>query len=103
MDLASRRARAKDASATWTVRNVTNAVREAVAQVHTQQDADDLADEEALGLFFTYVGARRPANLVPYLAKIFCDAPYMDTFLANSSPACLRCQKWDADCECPAA
>jgi hypothetical protein len=103
VDLASRRARAKAASEQLTIQDALNAVHAAVAEVHGQQEADDLTKEERLGLFFTYVGARRPAHLVPYLAKIFCDAPYMDTFLANSSPACLQCQKWDADCECPAA
>ena len=38
-----------------------------------------------------------------YLGKIFADAPYLDTLLANSTAACPRCQKWDTDCKCPAA
>jgi hypothetical protein len=34
--------------------------------------------------------------------KIFGDAPYIDTFLSNSEPACKRCQRWESNCACPA-
>jgi hypothetical protein len=103
IDMASRRARAKAASMPWTVNNVIAAVRRAVAIEFDATVANDLTDGEALGLFFTYVGARRPRDVVAYLGKIFADAPYLDTFLANSEAACLRCQKWESDCGCPAA
>ena len=100
--MASRRARAKAASANLTINDAIGAVREAVAQTNGQQAADDLTPEECLGLFFTYVGTRRPRDLTAYLAKIFGDAPYLDTFLAGTEPACLRCQQWDSNCKCAA-
>lgn len=103
IDMASRRARAKAASMPWTVPDVIAAVRRAATIEFDAHTANDLTDGEALGLFFTYVGARRPRDLVAYLGKIFADAPYLDTFLSNSEAACLRCQKWESDCGCPAA
>jgi hypothetical protein len=87
----------------WTVNNVIDAVRRATTIEFGADAAHDLTDGEALGLFFTYVGTRRPNDLVAYLGKIFADAPYLDTFLSNSEAACLRCQKWETDCQCPAA
>jgi hypothetical protein len=103
VDLASRRARAKAASATLTINDAIAAVRRAATIEFDAGTANDLTDGEALGLFFTYVEGRRPRNLVAYLGKVFADAPYLDTFLSNSEAACLRCQKWETDCECPAA
>ena len=103
IDMASRRARAKAASMEWTVPNVIDAVRRAAAIEFSADEANDLTDADALGLFFTYVGKRRPRDLVAYLGKIFADAPYLDTFLANSTAACPQCQKWEDDCTCPAA
>lgn len=103
VDMASRRARAKAASANLTVADAISAVREAVAQASGNAEAEQLSDGDALGLFFTYVGRRRPRDLVAYLAKIFGDAPYIDTFISNSGWACPRCQKWEADCKCEAA
>lgn len=103
IDMASRRARAKAASANLTVADAISAVREAVAQAGGDAEAEALSDGDALGLFFTYVGRRRPRDLVAYLAKIFGDAPYIDTFISNSGWACPRCQKWEADCQCAAA
>lgn len=85
------------------VADAISAVREAVAQVSGTAEAEQVSDGDALGLFFTYVGRRRPRDLVAYLAKIFGDAPYIDTFISNSGWACPRCQKWEADCECAAA
>ena len=87
----------------WTVSNVIGAVRRAATIEFDANTANELTDGEALGLFFTYVGTRRPRDLVAYLGKIFADAPYLDTFLSNSEAACLRCQKWESGCECPAA
>ena len=103
MDLASRRARAKAASATLTVQDAIAAVRRAATIEHGADEGNGLTDGDALGLFFTYVGSRRPRDLVAYLQKIFADAPYLDTLVANSAWACPRCQKWEDDCKCPAA
>lgn len=103
IDMASRRARAKPASMDWTVNNVIACVRRAITIAYSADEATDITDGEALGLFFTYVEGRRPRNLVAYLGKVFADAPYLDTFLSNSEAACTRCQKWETDCECPAA
>jgi len=103
VDLASRRARAKAASATLTIQDAVGAVRRAATIEFSADEANDLTDGEALGLFFTYVQGRRPRDLVAYLGKVFADAPYLDTFLSNSEAACLRCQKWESDCGCPAA
>lgn len=103
VDMASRRARAKAASANLTVQDAIDAVRRAATIEHGADEGNGLTDSEALGLFFTYVGAKRPRDLVAYLGKIFADAPYLDTFLANSEGACTRCQKWESICTCPAA
>jgi hypothetical protein len=103
VDLASRRARAKAASATLTVQDAIAAVRRAATIEHGADEGNGLSDGDALGLFFTYVGSRRPRDLVAYLGKIFADAPYLDTLLSNSAWACPRCQKWEDDCKCPAA
>lgn len=103
VDMASRRARAKAASANLTINDAISAVREAVAQTNDEQAAADLTPEECLGLFFTYVGSRRPRDLTAYLASIFSHAPYIDTFLSGTEPACLRCQQWDSNCKCEAA
>ena len=103
VDLASRRARAKAASATLTVQDAIAAVRRAATIEHGADEANEISDGDALGLFFTYVGSRRPRDLVAYLQKIFADAPYLDTLLSNSGWACPRCQKWEDDCKCPAA
>lgn len=103
-DLASRHARAKKRASTQrTVQDAIDGVRAAVAATNSQADADGLSDEECLGLYFSYVRGRRPGDIAAYLGKIFGDAPYIDTFLSNSEAACLRCQKWETDCECPAA
>jgi hypothetical protein len=103
VDMASRRARAKAASAQLTVADAINAVRRAVTIEHTAAEADDLTDAEALGLYFTYVGNRRPRDLVAYLGKILGDSPSIDAFLSNSSAACPQCCHWETDCQCPAA
>jgi hypothetical protein len=103
-DLASRHARAKSSASTnLTVVDAVNAVRQAVERVHSSADAEELSDDAALGLFYTYVGNRRPRNLVTYLAKIFGDGPYIDTFLSNSEAACTRCAQWESNCKCAAA
>lgn len=101
VDMASRRARAKAASANLTVNAAVAAVRQAAAEA-CGTGPDEFTDAEALGLFFTYVGSRRPRDLVAYLTKIFSDAPYLDTFLANSEAACPRCQQWESNCKCAA-
>ena len=104
VDLASRHARAKSSASTnLTVVDAVNAVRQAVEHVHSAAEAEDLSDDDALGLFYTYVENRRPRNLVTYLAKIFGDGPYIDTFLSNSAPACTRCAQWESNCKCEAA
>jgi hypothetical protein len=99
---ASRRAHASGASATRTVDQVVREIREAVAQVHGQQEADDLYDDDALGLYFTYVRGRA-RDVTAYMASILGDAPYLDTLLANSEPACTTCQQWESNCACPLA
>lgn len=101
--MASRRAHASSASANWTIDRVVRDVRTAVAQECSRQEADDLTDGEALGLFYSKVGNRRPHDLVAYLAKILGDAPYLDTFLANVEPACTSCAQWESNCACPVA
>ena len=103
-DMASRHARAKKRASTQrTVQDAIDGVRAAVAATNTQADADGLSDEEALGLYFTYVRGRTPTDVAAYLGKIFADAPCIDTFLSNSEAACKRCQHWESNCECPAA
>lgn len=101
--MASRRARAKDASAPLTVQDAIGAVRRAVTIEHSAADAEGITDAEALGLYFTYVGNRRPRDLVAYLGKILGDSPSIDAFLSNSSAACPRCCQWESGCKCPAA
>jgi hypothetical protein len=103
VDLASRRARAKAASATLTVSDAIAAIRRAATIEYGADEANEITDGEALGLFFTYVQGRRPRDLVAYIGKIFADAPYLDTLLSNSEAVCTRCQQWDSNCGCPAA
>lgn len=103
VDLASRRARAKPASANLTVQGAIDAVRRAATIEHGSDEANEISDGNALGLYFTYVKDRRPRDLVAYLGKIFGDAPYLDTLLANCEAACRRCQQWESNCQCPAA
>lgn len=103
VDLASRRARAKAASATLTVQDAIAAIRRAATIEYGSDEADEISDGDALGLYFTYVQNRRPRDLVAYLGKIFGDAPHLDALLAGSGWACPRCQKWETGCKCPAA
>jgi hypothetical protein len=110
VDMASRRARAKDASATprkpksqRTIQDAINGVRAAVTATNSQADADDLTDDECMGLYFTYVKGRQPTDIAAYLTKVFGDAPYIDTFRSSSEPWCCKCRKWESRCECPAA
>jgi hypothetical protein len=100
--MASRRAHASGASATLTVSQGIAQVREAVAAVHGQHEADDLTDGDALGLYYTYVN-RPVRDLVAYMTKILGDAPYLDTFMANVEPACTACRHWESECTCPVA
>ncbi len=105
VDMASRRARAKAASAPKsqrTIQDAINGVRAAVAATNSHADADDLTDDECMGLYFTYVKGRQPTDIEAYLTKIFGDAPYIDTFRANSEPWCCKCRKWESNCECAA-
>lgn len=104
VDMASRHARAKKRAGTQrTVQDAIDGVRAAVAATNSQADADALSDEEALGLYFTYVQGRQPTDIAAYLGKVFADAPYIETFLSNSEPACKRCQHWESNCKCEAA
>ena len=103
LKMASRRAHSSGASANWTVNRVVRDVREAVAQVHGDREADELTDGDALGLFYTYVKSARPHDLVAYVVKILGDAPYLDTFLANVEAACTSCAQWESTCTCPVA
>lgn len=106
VDMASRRARAKAASAPKSKRTIQDAidgVRAAVAATNSRADADDLTDDECMGLYLTYVKGRQPTDIGAYLTKIFGDAPYIDTFRSNSEPWCCRCRKWESNCTCPAA
>jgi hypothetical protein len=102
---ASRRAHASSARVTRTVDQVIAEVREAVAQVHGEDDAESLSDDEALGLYATYANPRSgpPRDLVAYLSKVLGDAPYLDTFMSNVEPVCRDCCRWEHDCKCPAA
>jgi hypothetical protein len=100
--MASRRAHSSGASASWTVGRVVQDVREAVALVHGDREADELSDGEALGLFFTYVKEARPRDLVAYVVKILGSAPYLETFTSNVEAACTSCCQWESNCECPA-
>jgi Helix-turn-helix domain len=36
------------------------------------------------------------------IVKIFADAPYIDTFIANSGGVCVACVQWEDDCRCEA-
>lgn len=105
VDMASRRARAKAASAPKskrTIQDAVEAVRAAVAATNSQADADDLSDDECMGLYFTYVKGRQATDIEAYLTKIFGDAPYIETFLSNSEPCCCKCRQWKSNCKCAA-
>lgn len=99
--MASRRAHSSGASANWTVDRVVRDVREAVALVHGDREADELSDGEVLGLFYVYVKEARPRDLVAYVVKIIGSAPYLETFTQNVEPACTRCMQWESNCKCP--
>lgn len=105
VDMASRRARAKaasDAKSKRTIQDAIDAVRTAVAETNNRQDANDLTDDECLGLYYTYVRDRQPNDIAAYLTKVFSDAPYIDTFLSNSEPCCCKCRQWESNCRCAA-
>jgi len=104
-NVASRRARAS-AGAKHNVQTIIRAVKAAVADVHGEREAICLSDEEALGLYYSHVTEDARAgirDLPAYMAKILGDAPYLDTFLANSVPVCVTCVRWEDECRCPAA
>jgi len=105
-DLASRRARADRAGAERNVQTIIREVKAAVAEIHGEREAICLSDEEALGLYCSHVTGDARAgirDLAAYMAKILGDAPYLDTFLANSEPVCVACVRWEDECRCPAA
>jgi hypothetical protein len=58
-------------------------VRDAATVIYSAGELDYLTDEKAAGLWDLLVEDRLPDNPVAYLAKIFNDAPYLDTHLAN--------------------
>jgi hypothetical protein len=104
--MASRHARAKPASnpkSKRTTRDAVDGVRAAVVATNGQAEADDLTDEDALGLYFSYVYPRQPTDIAAYLTKIFGDAPYIETFLSNSEPRCMGCCGTGDSCTCKAA
>lgn len=100
---ASRRARTSASAKNRTVAEVVRDVRSAVAEVHSQREADGLDNDDALGLYFRYAHRAGVHNLVPYLRNIFESAPYLESFLANSEPVCCECVRPYDDCECQAA
>lgn len=99
---ASRRAHASGERAERTTTQAIAEIREAIAEVHSRQEADDLSDGEVLGLYFTYASpAKKPVrDLTAYMAKILSDAPYLDTFMANVEAVCIPCWHWESDCRC---
>jgi hypothetical protein len=102
-ELASRRAQASGSRAKRTTDEVIAEVREAVARIHGQQEADDLTDGEVLGLYFKYGNPKKPArDLVAYITKVLSDAPYLDTFMANVEAVCVPCWHYESDCKCGA-
>jgi hypothetical protein len=101
--LASRRARTSGASATRTVDEVIADVRRAITIVHGQQEEHDLTDDQVLGLYATYTGKKRVADVVAYMMKVLGDAPYLDTLMANVEPVCRSCLHWEDECRCSAA
>lgn len=98
----SRRAQASGSRAKRTSSQVLADVREAVSHVYGKDDAEGLSDGEVYGLYFTYANPKkkRVGDLVAYMVKIFGDAPYLDTFLANSGAICVPCWQWESNCQC---
>lgn len=102
-DLVSRRARAKrERVSTRSIDDVITATREAAVDAYGSVDIAEVSDDEWLGLYFTHKGKTEVHDVRAYMGKIFGDAPYLDTFLANSEPVCRVCVKWDSDCACAA-
>lgn len=101
-DLASRRARAKAASAKRTVGSVIADVRSAAASAYGQADADGLSDGHALALYFHHAHRTGITDLVAYMMKIFGDGAYLDTFIANAGWCCPQCRNWEDECACAA-
>jgi hypothetical protein len=102
---ASRRAQASGSrGAKRNVSQVIADIREAVAQVHGEDDADSLSDGQVLGLYFRYGHPKKPArDLVAYMTKILGDAPYLDTLMANVEVVCVPCWSYESACKCPVA
>lgn len=99
---ASRRARTSGASAPRTIDRVIRDIRQAIIQVHGQQEADELSDNEVLGLYAVYANRGGITDLVAYMTRILGDAPYLDTFMSNVEPVCRQCRHWESKCKCPA-
>jgi hypothetical protein len=87
-----------------TVGQVVADIRQAVAGVHSEAEADELTDGQVLGLYFTYANPKKPArDLVAYMSKILGDAPYLDTLMASVEPVCVPCWQFESNCRCEAA
>lgn len=100
-DMVSRRARAKrERVSARTIDEVIEATRDAAVEAYGTADVAEVSDDEWLGLYFTHKGKAEVHDVRAYMGKIFGDAPYLDTFLANSEPVCVTCVKWESDCQC---
>jgi len=105
-DLASRRARtASRASANRDIPAIIRDVKAAVTQVDGEREAVILSDDEALGLYFSYVTPEaRPKvhDLVAYMVRIIGDCNGIDGALSNSEDVCPSCVRYESDCQCAA-
>lgn len=105
-DLASRRARtASRASANRDIPAIIRDVKRAVAEVDGEREAVILSDDEALGLYFSYVTAEartKIRDLVAYMARIIGDCQGIDGALSNSEDVCPSCVNWESNCKCAA-
>ena len=100
-DLASRRARAKrEREKSRTIDDVIEATRAAAIDAYGGTDCAEVSDDEWLGLYCTHKGSTEVHDVRAYMGKIFGDAPYLDTFLANSEPVCVACAHWESQCRC---
>lgn len=100
LKMASRHARAKSGASTRRdIPTVIREVRAAAAQEYGENEAAWLSDEALLGLYCSKVGTVPPVNLVAYMAKIMRDAPNIDSLLSNSEAVCVRCAKWESECQ----
>jgi hypothetical protein len=60
--------------------------RIAVAESYGRDEAEELSDGKAEGLWDNLIGDRSPRDPVAYFCKIFTETPYLDTHLAGIAP-----------------